>query len=94
MVKMIPNIALITAVITDIEPYAQQTDFSIMLLAVKHAAKKSGSAFLYKADEEENIKALISNEKCEQANIKVKDVVTIEANKVSIDLWRVADIIS
>jgi len=94
MVRMTPNIALITAVITDIEPYAQQADFSIMLLAVKHAVKKTGSAFLYNAAEEEHIKALISNEKRDQAKIKTKDVVTIEASKVSIDLWRVADIIS
>lgn len=93
MVKMAPNSALITAVITAIEPYIQN-DFCVLVLRVKKASKKKDAAFMYNASEEAIIRALISNEKRDKASIKTKDTVTIEASKVSIDLWRITQVFS
>lgn len=93
MVRMAPNSALITAVIAAIEPYVQN-DFSVLVLRVKNASKKGSAAFMYNASEETSIRALISNEKRDKANIKAKDSITIEASKVSINLWRITEIVS
>ncbi|MFT3703244.1 MAG: hypothetical protein QM802_12780 [Agriterribacter sp.] len=94
MVKMAPNIAVITAAVTGIEPYSQQDGFSILSLQVKNASPKKEVAFIYNKTEEKNIKALVSDDKIKQSKLKVKDIITIEANKVTINLWRVSEIVA
>ena len=94
MVKMAPNSAVITGVVTGIESYVQQDGFSVLSLQVKNASQKKDAAFIYNKAEEKSIKALISNDRIKQSNVKMKDMLTIEANKVSINLWRVSEVVS
>lgn len=91
---MKPNSAIIVAVVTGTEVYNKQADFSVLFLTVKNATPKAGEAFLFKKGDNINIKALISTEDYKSANIKSNNIITVEAKKVSIDMWRIVRFIS
>ena len=94
MPPMRPNSAIIVAVVTGTEVYNKQTNFSVLFLTVKNATPKGGEAFLFSKEDSINIKALISTEDYKNANIKSNNTITVEAKKVSVDMWRIIKFIS
>ena len=66
MVQMIPNSALITALVVGIKPYPKQEGYLILTLKVQAASPKDDKRFLYNENKDENMNVLIGNIDCEK----------------------------
>lgn len=89
MVQMIPNSAVITAVVDSIKPYTKQEGYSILLLKVQMALPKGNEKFLYNRKEDEKMKAIVSNADCDSIALQNKKKIKAEVRKVSPQLWKV-----
>jgi hypothetical protein len=89
MAPIIPNSALISAVIESIEPYVMQEGFSILLLSVQKASPRKEEKFLYNNNEDQHMKAIASDVICNGAALKAGKKINAEVKKVSPSLWKV-----
>lgn len=89
MVQMIPNSALITAVVESIRSYPQQEGYRILTLNVKTASPNGEKRFLYNKKEDENMNVLVGDTEYVNMRIQVGGKIHVEARKVSPKLWRV-----
>ncbi|MBN8857351.1 MAG: hypothetical protein J0H29_03120 [Sphingobacteriales bacterium] len=91
MVQIIPNIALISAVVESIEPYDMQEGYSILSLNVQKASPRGREKFLYNKNEDQQMKAIVSDTVCSDAALKAGKKINAEVKKVSPLLWRILD---
>jgi hypothetical protein len=91
MVQIIPNIALVFAVVESIEPYDMQEGYSILSLNVQKASPREGEKFLYNKNEDQQMKAIVSDAACNDAVLKTGKKINAEVKKVSPLLWRIID---
>lgn len=82
---------MISAVVEGIEPYAMQEGYSILSLSVQKASPQGEKKFLYNKNEDQQMKAIVSNITCNGAALKVGKKINAEVKKVSPRLWRVVD---
>ena len=88
MVQMVPNCAIVKATVTKIMGYEQAEGFCILVLNVKDATQKKDMAFLFNKDDDKEIKVIVSDQKKNELQLKVKDNIEAELKKVNIDLWK------
>jgi hypothetical protein len=91
MVQIIPNSALISAVVESIDPYDMQEGYSILSLNVQKASPKGSEKFLYNKNEDRQMKAIVSDTACNDAALKTGKKISAEVKKVSPLLWRIVD---
>jgi len=88
MVQIIPNTALISAIVESIEPYAMQEGYSMLSLNVQKASPRDEKKFLYNKNEDQQMKAIVSDGVCNAAALKAGKKINAEVKKVSPRLWR------
>ncbi len=91
MVQIIPNSALISAVVESIEPYAMQEGYRVLSLNVQKASPGEGGRFLYNKNEDQQMKAIASDIACNDAALKTGKKINAEVKKVSPRLWKITD---
>ena len=92
MVQIIPNSAVISAIIESVEPYAVQEGYSILSLYIQNASPKKEEKFLYNITEDQRMKAIASDALCRGAEVKAGKKINAEVKKVSSRLWRIIDV--
>jgi hypothetical protein len=88
MVQMMPNAALIQAMVLAAEPYPAQVGFYVVSLLVKQASEKSGKRFLGSDLQQKEVKVLVSQSLTEQLNLTAGQQLSGEIKKVSPVMWR------
>ena len=88
---MIPNSALVSAVVESIAPYDMQEGYSILSLNVRKASPRRGEKFLFNKNEDLQMKAIASDTACNDAALKAGKKINAEVKKVSPFLWRIID---
>ena len=91
MTQIIPNSALISAIVISIEPYVIQEGYSIVSLNVQEASPGHEKRFLYNKDEDQLMKAIVSDIFCNDTALRAGKKINAEVKKVSPLLWKIID---